>query len=230
MIQTGGNMGGSALLTGGQMQRRRLAAAGPVRYDFAADTIGEIPSGWTAYGADATGWSVAADGSASGGKVVFFDAVSGGDGSARLEFTALGQRADWDITARLRPTVAGTNRIQAGIYIRGAGTGSTNSCYSLTFVVASGVGDNVTLRQMTNAQIGTVIASIPFGWISTWYRLRLAAVGTTIMAKVWADADPEPASWDVSVSDSAHSAGYIGFITPQHNDDAWWDWIEVNPL
>src|SRR5690606_24100509 len=67
-----------------------------VRYDFAGGTL----DGWDAYGGDGPAqWSVINEG---GHNLVHYTAIPGGDGPARLQFTALGDGADQDITARLR--------------------------------------------------------------------------------------------------------------------------------
>lgn len=58
--------------------------------------------------------------------------------------------------------------------------------------------------------------------------------GTTIRAKVWNDSDSEPGSWDVSVTDTSHSSGILGF--GQYNGGATtartvtFDDIEVDNL
>jgi hypothetical protein len=44
----------------------------------------------------------------------------------------------------------------------------------------------------------------------TFYYRRFRAHGEEIKAKVWRAADPEPAGWDVSVTDGDHGSGWVG--------------------
>lgn len=54
-------------------------------------------------------------------------------------------------------------------------------------------------------------ASTPITWgTATWW-LRAQAAGTAIRARVWADGNPEPATWNISVTDSSLASGKAAF-------------------
>jgi len=65
-------------------------------------------------------------------------------------------------------------------------------------------------------------ADIPFSYSQgTLYSARFRVVGTTIQAKLWVAADPEPEAWGYSGTDSAVSAaGAVGFSVMNGNSTA----------
>jgi hypothetical protein len=61
------------------------------------------------------------------------------------------------------------------------------------------------------AGVTTTLQSVPFAASpGVSYTLRFRAVGTTLYAKVWPSANPEPAGWMITVSDLSLASGYCG--------------------
>lgn len=55
---------------------------------------------------------------------------------------------------------------------------------------------------------------------STWYRVRFQIVETTIRARVWADGDPEPTTWAITVTDATFTTGATLAIRGNNGADA----------
>lgn len=76
---------------------------------------------------------------------------------------------------------------------------------------------SLTLRKRVGAE--TALASYATGMThapGTWYRVRLAVQGSTLMARTWLRSAPEPTTWQVTATDTDLSApasvGVRGFI------------------
>lgn len=58
------------------------------------------------------------------------------------------------------------------------------------------------------AQFGSAISKTFTAGV--WYRVRFGVVGDELKARVWDDGDPEPAGWDIEVTDSLFATGGSG--------------------
>jgi hypothetical protein len=57
----------------------------------------------------------------------------------------------------------------------------------------------------------TLLGSVPFvATAGTSYTLRFRAVGTTLYARAWQTGTTEPASWQITVTDTTFASGYCG--------------------
>ena len=57
----------------------------------------------------------------------------------------------------------------------------------------------------------TILGSVPFtATPGTSYMLRFRVVGTTLFARVWQTGTTEPATWMITVTDTALSSGFCG--------------------
>lgn len=56
----------------------------------------------------------------------------------------------------------------------------------------------------------TGLGSVGRGWTTGAFRLRFRCQGTTISARIWPSANPEPATWDISVTDASLASGVAG--------------------
>ena len=71
----------------------------------------------------------------------------------------------------------------------------------------------LTIREVVagaEALLGSSFTLGPAHAASTDYRIRFFLSGTTLKAKAWLTGKPEPAFWQVSVTDSSHSGGGFG--------------------
>ena len=71
-------------------------------------------------------------------------------------------------------------------------------------------GSNLVVQKKVNGS-ATILGTAPFtATAGTSYTLRFSVSGSTLSAKVWQTGSPEPASWMVTVTDSALQSGYCG--------------------
>lgn len=62
------------------------------------------------------------------------------------------------------------------------------------------------------------VASAPFpSGPGAWYWMRFRVQGSSLMLRVWADGQPEPAGWTVSATDTGIAAGSAGLYTYEPN-------------
>lgn len=136
----------------------------------------------------------------------------------------IGSYTDVSITSLVR---ADSQRIAVGgashngLIVRASG--ATRNGYIACLNGASGATPLFELFKYT-ADTYTQIATVAFSWsVGADYNVRLEAVGTTIRAKIWGALDPEPASWDISVTDSDHASGAVGMAYFWAADYSWGD-------
>lgn len=91
------------------------------------------------------------------------------------------------------------------------------------YFIVMGQGGSVTVELWertggTDTVIGSVAKTLTLG---TAYWLRAHFVGSALRFRIWADGGSEPGTWDVDVTDTVHSSGYMGWsIIPQASASA----------
>lgn len=133
---------------------------------------------------------------------------------------AVGSPATIELLALIRVLTrgnAGAANFVGGLFVRGSGTSSATAYRALL-----GPGtDQLRLDKVvagTATVLGTPAKSMTIG---TYHWLRLGVTGTTVRAKTWPDGDTEPGAWDVSVTDSAISAGGWAGIRSGFRDESF---------
>lgn len=168
-------------------------------YDFEADSTGSMPSGWQHLYATST----------------YTEVVASQGGSKRFQVTAAGPT---DRTGSYC-TDAGTS--VSDVIVSGVLYRNLDQCYTIVEVrrddAAFGAengysvafGNNVIYASETSGGSATTLAGPVAATIASgvYYNFKVECTGTTLRAKIWTGA--EPGTWNVSVSDSAHSSGRV---------------------
>ncbi|MYS74174.1 hypothetical protein GTY88_27695 [Streptomyces sp. SID5926] len=158
------------------------------------------------------GWGLASSGLAwtsAGGTASDYSVTSG---TGRISNATSGTRrimslpvalADVDTTITwAMPTVPSGD---SGYVMLAARYSDPDTQYFARVQVASGGAATLTLRERV-AGTETQLASLALGWsvtAGTRYRLRLSVAGTTLTAKAWRESDTEPATWQLTATDSS---------------------------
>ncbi|PSK47981.1 hypothetical protein B0E38_06458 [Streptomyces sp. 111WW2] len=156
-----------------------------------------------------------------------------GTASSGLAWTSNGgSSADYSVTSgtgRISNATAGTRRIMSlpvaladvtttitwamptvpsgdsGYVMLAARYSDPDNQYFARVQVTSGGAATLTLRKRV-AGTETQLASLALGWsvtAGTRYRLRLSVAGTSLTAKAWRESDTEPATWQLTATDSS---------------------------
>ena len=177
--------------------------------DFSEYTADVFPADWTLqYTGSEYYFYPKTKSGATGGKV-----LEGKWGNAFEDFLSCSwddldadsNRANAEVFMRVRSDHIAT--LQACAIVRGSRSSTFVSGYT------AGLFDGTHLKVFRmNSGTPIEIGSYSFTWIANaWYKIRFRVNGTSIKARVWADADSEPTSWHVDTSDSNISAaGFIG--------------------
>ena len=128
-----------------------------------------------------------------------FENVSGARARA---IAIMPNRANTEVLASfLFPSTGAKGYLQ--IYSRASGNWSDGSPSSAYYVEISNSSSSVGLRKVSSGTI-TELTNANVGQATTtkqWVRFRVD--GSTLMAKVWTDGTPEPASWEIQATDAS---------------------------
>jgi len=137
-----------------------------------------------------------------------------------LKWDVVGSPADAEVLALMRPTVRGNNGAASFVgtlVLRGGGTAAAANGYRA--ILGPGVSqfrvDKIVAGTAT--VLGTPTKTFIVG---AYYWVRFQVTGTTVRARTWALGETEPGSWDVSVTDSSLTSGWVG-ARAGFADEAW---------
>jgi hypothetical protein len=171
--------------------------------DFSEYAAGSQPSAWTerwtvGYGTT----TVESKGDSLTLKAL--KSISTGFGKYALSWDAPGASvADVELLSRVQRNSIAANH--CWIFARGSGTSSPNSYY---LCMEGGARWSIG-KFVTNTT--TILGyNVKCTQADRWIWLRFRVQGTSLKAKIWYDGDAEPASWDIEVTDSSVSAGWVG--------------------
>jgi hypothetical protein len=143
-----------------------------------------------------------------------------GDGTGRR--IILRRHREGDFTASVRVKLGNGGLDQGSLMFNVL---NSNYYYLLFFGQSSNGGYNNTLaiaKATSGVPAAAPLAATPLiAAPDTWYTLSMAYTSGLIRAKAWADGDPEPEDWQVSVTDSAWRHGAFGFrstYTAEYDD------------
>ncbi|MER6147950.1 hypothetical protein [Streptomyces hirsutus] len=179
--------------------------------DAVTDTFGRtVASGW---GAANTGqaWTL------TGGPATDY-AVASGVGSHTMTTANVSRRctmaqpgADFDLLVDVATSVLATGGFQSGGPMARATDG--NNLYQARLEATTTQGLVLTLRKRVGGtETALATATLALTHVAgTFYRIRFQGQGSTLQARAWRAADPDPGGWQVSVTDtSLTAAGEMG--------------------
>jgi len=177
--------------------------------DFEADTIGQVPGGWTVQAG--SGYTVQSIDSQKALKCY----VASGTQNA-IFYTAAGSLGDTDFYMDFQPCTAS----RCSPIFRASGL----NWYRLMPMPDS---SKVRIYRMSN-WAGTSLAEAAFTMSAgTWYTIRVQAVGSTLRAKVYQRGTSEPSSWTITATDSNYAAGNVGVENVSAAQTNWFDNVKV---
>lgn len=165
---------------------------------------------WTPrWNADSDNWGVISGAEFDGGHALEF--AHAGDDRARraISWDRVGEPSDVEVADKFRVPQANPNDdlgYHARVQLRCGYSGGRELGYLLECETAENgfrlfkysTDGMTTLERFGTAEEGVV------------YNRRFRADGDTIQAKVWREGDPEPANWDVAVTDGDLTTGWVG--------------------
>jgi uncharacterized phage protein (TIGR02218 family) len=160
-----------------------------------------VNSDWTAEASDGTGAT----------KDARLQNTATSDGRRLLSWDAVdadSNRDDVEVLARVRSTSKLNN--QNWLALRAAG--AAGSELETGYIAQLGSGARLEIGRYVSGSFSS-LETFLFTWApNTWYWVRFRANGTSLKAKVWeGDHSPEPAGWDIEVTDASISAaGWVG--------------------
>lgn len=199
--------------------------------DFTGETLASPPTGFTSRWETGSTANVTAEASLPSGRGPLFDRASG-DNRSFWSYDAAGQLRDKEILVLVRPVTGSASTESMGIIARGSGAAASETGYRLNFnSSATDERDLIVLGKYV-AGTFTSITSSSFLWdVDTNYYMRFRVVKSNIQARVWAEADDEPAEWLIDIIDtSIPNEGYSGAFLFFDDESFYLGSIEVNEL
>ncbi|MNF61455.1 hypothetical protein D3C84_431000 [compost metagenome] len=189
---------------------------------FGTDTTGAAPTGWTSrWTSTGATWLVRADSTATADKYLEFARTT----TARrlLAFDSIdsdSNRDNAEIYARFRTDGIGSIS-QFYLIARGSGAAASENGYACFNNTSSGIGI-IKLVAGVSTTLGTVTTAT---LVSNWYyHVRFRVNGTALKAKIWSGLSPEPAAWDLEITDASISGtGYVGIGNNAATGIGRWD-------
>lgn len=152
--------------------------------------------------------SIVADPSYVGGKALEIDTNAysgGGTADYALSWDKVGTPTTVEVVCRFDPA-----NFTARVSLRGSGTATSKSLYYTYYNQAFGSPTLEISKYNGNSfqALGdTTPSNAP---ISNDMWVRFQADGNTIKSRVWDVTNPEPTTWALTLTDSAHSSGWAG--------------------
>lgn len=183
---------------------------------WATDTVGSDPSGWTETNGSVT--SPVRNGALSGASAVAvrrryleFQSATAGSNGRPLAYDAAGSVADVDIVTLLLLPICTAETAQ----IMARQSGGIDS-YRCTVNIA---GDELLIEKRISGVI-TALSTLAYVWDTAQnYYVRFQVRGTALKAKVWLASlgmAGEPAAWDISITNSDIAAAGAVTISATH--------------
>lgn len=184
------------------------AVSNVVSTDFSEYTTGAQPSDWTKrWDSPSMTWTVETGGSI-GGKVL--KGVAGSTGRHAISWDDAGTLADAEVLMKIRITSSlVVNQVHWRGVLRGANDTSTSTGYIYDMRQTP---DKFEISRLLNGSFTGQLDQLSKNFTQNiWQWCRIRALGTTLEASIWDDGDTEPASFQMSTTDSGIStAGWLG--------------------
>lgn len=177
--------------------------------DWSGYTLDQIPTGYTRLLSSPGDWRVRSESGTTADRLLELSGIGGNQdwltpdsvasSSTAQQSLVVGRRRDtsqlltWDLCAAVRASPSVETAYQAGIY------GGTN--FRLFSVVAGSY---------------TTLQTISFTYaLGDWVAIRVEIDGSTLRGRVWKWTDPEPSTWQLSVTNTAIASGKPGLARRQ---------------
>jgi hypothetical protein len=190
--------------------------------NFSEYTAGVQPSDWTerwvTSGVDFTVETSIGD---LGGKVLQGDVSV--DGRHFLSYDSLDGTNDIEVLTKSKSDSQDINSTFNRIVVRGAGGDGTEDGYICQLRYDT---SQLEIRKVVNGTFSYIGASAFLWSTDTYYWIRFSVIGTALKAKIWADGDSEPGTWDIDETDSDLSSGWVGVGSQTTGivDFDWFSW------
>ncbi|WP_413769029.1 hypothetical protein [Rhodococcus pyridinivorans] len=213
-------------LSDGDMVIRYAAPVQPGAHyyaNFAADTVGTAPVGWTNQW-DALGWTVEADATAEASKVLRMPATSSGRYCITLDTASADpDRGDAEVLFRYKAASDANSGVTGAVRVAGDGTSETG------YRGGQSSGSQMTINKYVDnvfTTMRTANVAEPFT-VSGWFMCRFRVQGSTLSLKIWRDGTTEPTAWTDSVTDTSITvAGKVG-VAITSNGAKYLDWVAI---
>ena len=178
--------------------------------DFADDTVGELPNGWTNQWSDEATLEVLEDATLQGGK--FFRIEDNNTNRHFVSYDAAGEVSDVEIY-----TIVRADSRNQGFHLarlRGSGTEGSETAYTAAL---SSSDPNATIFWYEDGDAG-LIEGTDFSWEGgTFYEVRFRATGNELKVRIWEKGSSEPTDWLVETTDERLTNGKVG-VGPFNNN------------
>lgn len=184
------------------------ASAIPDSETFQGMATGSVPDGFSETWDASGSYAVQSDTGASDDYWVEYSA--GSDGRYALLWSDKSELTDQEVLIRQQTTRTDTDTTPSAV-IRGDTRSAGNEHGYVAQVnhkngkinILKYVDGNATVELATGTK--SELATTSFVWI------RFGVEGTNLKVRFWVDGNGEPSSWDLEISDSDISSGYVGF-------------------
>jgi hypothetical protein len=145
-------------------------------------------------------------------------------GRHALRWTVPGDVADGEVLTKLRGNLStGSSSTYEGVIVRGSGSSGAESGYRICLGRNGASATNIAVTKLV-AGAATALTSPTFTWaVNTYYWMRVRFQSGNIKVRVWADGQAEPGTWNVDITDTDISTGWVGLACADTSQVSEWD-------
>jgi hypothetical protein len=193
---------------------------------FSEFNLGALPAGWSTTSDPSTSqWTIQQDATTVDGFVLRNVTTATARNFLQAD-SILVTTTDQEALVRLQ--MASNNDRGPGIALRHVAGGSLETAYVAYFRpalglvelnrVSSRIGQSSSTGKKKTTDQFWFIAAAPFpNQAGAWYWMRFRAEGSTLKVRVWADGGAEPATWNITSTDTAITSGSAGVYVYEPN-------------
>lgn len=151
------------------------------------------------------------DGTAAGGKVLRLERTVANTDSSVYNYAPAQHQNDQDMFIRWKSSTVSAG-MQPTFWLHADPEPGNFNGYYLEFLD----GGTIRIIEVTDNSFSTIVTGTFARTADTWYRTRFRAVDGVIRARIWADTDDEPTTWNLSVADTTRTGGgmSVGMFFP----------------
>lgn len=190
---------------------------------FADGTIGNAPSGWTErWNTTAADITIQNEGYF-GIKCIDLTSTSSSRYAASID--SLGTSVT-NVEILSLSLITDSINHACRVLIRGSGSIGSESCY---FAYINVLDNAIGIHLYSAGSSVSVQSAAKTLSSNTWYYMRFRAVDDALKLKVWERGTVEPVSWDIEVTNSVLSSGWVGIgRASAATNSVYYDYIAVN--
>ncbi|QPJ64504.1 MAG: hypothetical protein G3M78_03460 [Candidatus Nitrohelix vancouverensis] len=118
-----------------------------------------------------------------------------------------------------------THQYQARILCLACAGNPAGHVYVLQLILLDTTESIMSMLGFTGTVLDQAVVVVTSG---DYYTIKASVEGDALKAKIWLATDPEPASWDLEVTDSTYTEGKVGLMTTKNVMN--FDNVSVNPI